>query len=336
MQVLFLRHPDGDWIVGWGPMDRRSSPPAERLAFYLPDFFMTDPEPWWVPERSGRLNRKDLVSFFPDLDAPDAQAVARQWQDPDRQLFDSEFEQILATIRSGKLNKAVPVVLARSEGVPSKEECFQFWRKTLDVPTRWMAYGGWNETEGLIGLSPEILFNTQPGWTEVMALAGTAEEPGPSLLQSPKDMREHLFVANDIRDQLENFGPVKATPTREWKLGRLKHLRTDLAIEQEIPFQSLVEALHPTPALGVSPRGSGLEILKRHSSAVHRRRFGAPFGVHVPGEFSLCCVAIRGLQWHEGSTWLATGCGVVDGSEVEKEWQELSLKRQVVREQFGI
>lgn len=334
--VLFLRHPDGEWLVGWGAMERLSQPPADRMAFYLPDFFTIDPAPWWVPEFAERMDRGSLESRFPGLLGANSVVQPRTWRGPDERLFTEEFSSLIGAIEKGELTKAVPFAMMSCEGTPDLQERARLWSRTLPVATRWMAYGGWWHGEGLIGLSPEILFYSQPGWTETMALAGTAAENTASLLESEKDQREHQIVVEDIRRQLETFGPVKATPTREWKLGRLNHLRTDLAIEKEVPFMDLVRALHPTPALGVAPREKGLDVLRELPSAGQRRRFGAPFGVNLPGELALCCVAIRGLQWHDGYTWLASGCGLVAGSQLEREWQELALKRRVVQEQFGL
>lgn len=335
--VLFLRHPDGDWLVGWGAMERRAEPPSDRMAFYLPDFFTIDPSPWWVPEYAERMDRLSLESRFPYLAEPIPSNEPISWEGPDFAAFETEFLSILKSIENGEVEKAVPLAMTWSVGVPQISERVRLWQRTLNVPSRWMAYGGWWGDEGLIGLSPEILFFSQPGWTEAMALAGTAsQEDSRSLLESEKDVHEHRVVAEDIRQQLKRFGVVKATPMREWSLGRLKHLRTDLAIEREVPFMDLVRALHPTPALGVAPRSKGLEYLARFPSGRNRRHFGAPFGVNLPGEFALCCVAIRGVQWHEGKTWLASGCGVVKGSELEREWGELELKRRVVQEQFGL
>lgn len=340
--LLFLRHPDGQWLVGWGEMYRAAQAPSDRPAFFLPDFFGDDPNPWWIPELFQEFTRNDLLKKWPPLasSAPsepgDRTPRGWQWQDPAQALFNAEIGELLETIARGGLRKAVPIVMSEAARLPSESDKFAWWAHTLHVPSRWIAYGGWWADEGLIGLSPEILFNSAPGWTETMALAGTAPNPGPSLFESEKDQREHQLVVDDIAQQLSELGEVKKTPTREWLLGRLKHLRTDMAIADDFEFMRLVRLLHPTPALGVSPREAGLGFLRKSAFAKTRRRFGAPFGVNVPNQLALCCVAIRGLQWHEDKTWLSSGCGVVAGSNPEKEWQELKLKRAVVAEQFAV
>jgi menaquinone-specific isochorismate synthase len=334
--LLFIRHLDGDWFVGWGKATRMPQAPLDRPAFYLPDFFLTDPDPWWITKEFRRMTTAELTMTWPKLKV-EVPTGRWSWQEPSETEFSSELNELLGTIDRGWLKKAVPIVMAASPKVPTDEEKMALWRKTIDVPARWIAYGGWWDHEGLIGLSPEYLFLSTPDSIESMALAGTFPHPGPQLLECEKSVREHELVVDDLRTQLGRFGKVQETPTREWVLGSLKHLRTDLNVEGTSPsFMELVEALHPTPALGGCPRHLGTEWLKTAHYANTRRRFGAPFGVNVPGELALCAVAIRNIQWHDGQTWQASGCGVVAGSDVHKEWDELSLKRRVVREQFGL
>lgn len=333
--LLFIRHLDGDWFVGWGGVTRQAAPPLDRPAFYLPDFFLTDPEPWWVPKEFHRMSTPELLMTWPAL-KKEAPKLGWKWTEPDENYFYHEIQALLDKIHKGDLKKAVPIALACSSRVPTDEEKFALWQKTLNIPPRWIAYGGWWNGEGLIGLSPEFLFFAEPGWIESMALAGTAPHPGPSMLEDEKTMLEHKVVVDDLVDQLTQFGKVRTVPTREWVIGSIKHLRTDLAVAGNAAFMDLVMSMHPTPALGGFPRSQGHEWLTHSHFAKERRRFGAPFGVHVPGQLSLCAVAIRNIQWDHGQTWQASGCGVVEGSVPQKEWQELALKRRVVREQFGL
>ena len=94
----------------------------------------------------------------------------------------------------------------------------------------------------------------------------------------------------------------------------------------------MAQELHPTPALGVSPRKLGFDEIARWDDVTLRGRYGAPFGVLLPGtEGMRCFVAIRGVQWQDGSVLLGSGCGVVSESVLEREWKELELKRASVK-----
>ena len=65
------------------------------------------------------------------------------------------------------------------------------------------------------------------------------------------------------------------------------------------------------------------------------RQFGAPFGVVIDGEFT-SVVAIRNISWKEDAVFLPSGCGVIEESSLQNEWNELELKRQFVKKIFGL
>ena len=64
-------------------------------------------------------------------------------------------------------------------------------------------------------------------------------------------------------------------------------------------------------------------------------RFGAPFGVRHGGAFH-AVVAIRFVSWKGNDVCLPSGCGVIEDSVFESEWQELRLKRDSVKELLGV
>ena len=104
------------------------------------------------------------------------------------------------------------------------------------------------------------------------------------------------------------------------------------ALERPLTFEQLVLALHPTPALGLAPRGSNIERLRSWCVPPDRRgTFGAPFGLRRSDGSELCVVAIRNVAWRGQELRLGSGCGIVSGSRPEREWAELEAKRASVR-----
>ena len=99
-------------------------------------------------------------------------------------------------------------------------------------------------------------------------------------------------------------------------------------------FNQLISKLHPTPALGVYPRRLDYSILEELTNSKLRKRYGAPFGVCLPNGDAQVVVAIRNIQWQEATFSLGTGCGIVEESNLDKEWDELALKRSSVRSIF--
>lgn len=325
---------------------------------------------------------------------PDALGIANprmghlDWQEPSPDQFAEVFSRISAAFADGTAQKAVPVVFATAEVTAPDDEAIAPLRRTLaralKPPSQLLrAYGFWttaqNEDsrsgephrrqglvgEGLLGLSPEVLFRLTNTGLETMALAGTrrgvltSDEQASAFLNDPKEAHEHALVVADLRARLSRWGQVLTGPTGVMRLPTLSHLRTPLSVafggpeqaESRPRFEDVARFLHPTPALGVAPRALGLEWMKSWDQAERRRRFGAPFGVSLrtPQGESLdeCLVAIRNVQWQDGAvpgpdplrrrSWLlGSGCGVVPQSEFENEWHELFAKREAVRRALDI
>ena len=172
-----------------------------------------------------------------------------------------------------------------------------------------MAYGfyrpgadGAEGTEFLAGATPELLFELRPGNRLVtMAVAGTrpGDEAAEALETSPKDRDEHQSVVEDLLAQVSAWGPARAGQTEARRFGTLQHLVAEVRLDALAPldFETVARRLHPTPALGVYPRGpEGTAWLASIDEAGNRGRFGAPFGLRLPSGAGRCLVAIRCLQ----------------------------------------
>ena len=82
----------------------------------------------------------------------------------------------------------------------------------------------------------------------------------------------------------------------------------------------------------VWPREEALNLLiELHQKPNLRYGFGAPFGVSM-GREAFCVVAIRNVQFVKDKAYIGSGCGLVKGSRIESEWEELKKKRQSVKD----
>ncbi len=92
-----------------------------------------------------------------------------------------------------------------------------------------------------------------------------------------------------------------------------------------MPLLALVEALHPTPAVGGLDRQAAIRWIRRHES-LHRGWYAAPVGwldSEGDGEFA---VALRSALVCGEQAWAFAGCGLVAGSEPELEYRETCVK----------
>ena len=134
------------------------------------------------------------------------------------------------------------------------------------------------------------------------------------------------------------LAPTHIGPTYEWSHGRIQHLKTDIESSMNKPFnfKDLCKLLHPTPALGLFSQTVHWKWLKQIEPKVPRKKFGAPFGALLPDGRAMVVVAIRNIQWSGGQSYLGSGCGIVEPSELNQEWAELSIKRRSVIESLGM
>jgi menaquinone-specific isochorismate synthase len=152
---------------------------------------------------------------------------------------------------------------------------------------------------------------------------------GDSLLNDDKNLIEHQYVVDMIKSAMEDTCSEVVIPQhpRLLKLKHIQHLYTPVKgrINQESSLLSLVERLHPTPALGGFPKEKAVEKI-REVEDLDRGFYAGPLGWfdhQGNGEFA---VAIRSglIQGNEAS--LFAGCGVVGDSLSDLEFEETKIK----------
>lgn len=313
--ICFIQIDSENGLVGYAPFEKAALPTSEAISFYLPNFFLNDPQPWWRPARTEIIPVAALK--WPRFGKTD-------WQPPSKEKFDSDFSELRHLFNEGKLKKGVPVFF--EEGTFEKCHSESEERSHPDS----FFYGFLDDDSGMIGCTPEVLFEIDGNTIKTMALAGTQESGS----TEKKLWLEHQWVVEDIVTQLKSFGTPNVGNTFPFKVGGLTHLKTEIAVTaSQIPdFADLVCALHPTPALGTFPRDPGMKWLKRQNPV--RGRFGAPFGIRFPDGRAFCLVAIRNVMWEKNRVQIGSGAGIIGLSDPDEEWEELSLKREAVKKMF--
>jgi menaquinone-specific isochorismate synthase len=187
------------------------------------------------------------------------------------------------------------------------------------------------------GATPERLVSVRGRTVRTTALAGStgrgdtpAEDEwlATELVESEKLTHEHDLVVDAVRDQLEPMARTVETGERDVRrLANIQHLRTalsaDLADDEHV--LSLVEALHPTPAVGGMPPDEALRTI-RESEAFDRGWYAAPVGWFDATGDGTFAVAIRSALARDRTATLFAGNGIVADSEPEREYGEVQLK----------
>ena len=332
MNAAVFSNPGGGLLVGTGPFERLPGPPPKGVAFYRNDFSLSCSCPWYIPARVEILDEGENPEF---LKGDNPEIV---WEEPEVEPFAEVFAEVSQAIRSGTIEKSVPV--ATATGRIRKGSCKGLGSALAQSYGPLRPYGWIDGDEGVVGLSPELLFELEGGVLHTMALAGTARvEEREAFGADEKEIREHEFVAQTLLAKLSDLGKTNRYSREIMELGPLVHYHSaiDVELRKKESIDRLVSLLHPTPALGPLPRTA--ETLGDLVSWRHRLGcpawFGAPFGLFRDG-FCEILVGIRMIRWRGSQVEVPSGCGVIEESRLVNEWRELRLKRESVRSVFSV
>jgi menaquinone-specific isochorismate synthase len=198
-----------------------------------------------------------------------------------------------------------------------------------------------------IGVTPEILYRRKNREILSEAVAGTRlrgrnnaenESLAKELLTNEKELREHGFVTKSLKRNLSRLCAdlTSGDKITVLKLSQLQHLYVPFkgTLEKEVTDGEILEALHPTPAVGGFPEKSILPILKQ-SEPFNRGWYAAPVG-WTGADSATFAVAIRSALILKNKIYLYSGAGIVDGSSPEKEWEELDNKIAHYKKLLGV
>jgi isochorismate synthase EntC len=193
----------------------------------------------------------------------------------------------------------------------------------------------------LMGLSPERLVVVDDD-VRADAVAGTrATARAHELLVSDKDAREHALVVEHLRAALSSTGTSASVGPRGLRtVGEVTHLHTVVHAPRTSSSSagslvtSLVEALHPTPAVAGWPVDDARRYVPK-LERFDRGLYGGVVGVVGPRRTSLS-VALRGALVTDDGLLITVGAGVVAGSTVDGEDAETRLKLDAVLASFGL
>jgi menaquinone-specific isochorismate synthase len=279
----------------------------------------------------------DRLGVIPGFDRTSPPIVREMRPTPSREGWRQQVDSATEKVTRGALRKVVlaqslAVDLDRSVDVP---DALARLSETYPGCYRFLFEPAVGST--FFGATPERLVHLDGRTVRTEALAGsTGRGDTPSedewlateLRESEKDVHEHELVVEAIRDQLEPLAAEVTAGSRTIRrLDTVQHLQTPIQAElaEDRHVLSLVEALHPTPAVGGLPPNDALQTI-RETEAFDRGWYAAPIGwLDAEGNGSFA-VAIRSALADENRATLFAGAGIVADSDPDEEWDELQLK----------
>lgn len=200
----------------------------------------------------------------------------------------------------------------------------------------------WNfSVSGLVGATPELLLRLTRGMVTSRVLAGTISKTGEderdlalaaSLARSSKDLEEHEYAVRSVADAIEPFCTSINVPESPFvlHLANVMHLATDVtgALAETLAHVdafTILEKLHPSAAVCGTPRLQAT-VLINEIEGMSRGRYAGPVGwIDAAGDGELG-IALRCGHINGDSIRIFAGCGIVAGSDPEKELTESEAK----------
>ena len=299
------------------------------------DFNLSSSLPWFIPSSYEEIKEADIDHLTHDLTLPKL-----QWKDPNYNDFKECFDHFSELREDGFLQKAVPAVTSIASVPDPSHYCLNLVKATFPHLSSLSAYAFSVKGTGFVGLSPEQIFKLESSQLQTMALAGTASSEENTLFENDaKEKYEHQLVVESIRRRLSDLGSVQESERETLDIGGMIHFLSNfsVALNGNPTIDEIIRNLHPTPALGTVPRTieTSAALNKVRDTLKVPSMFGSPFGLKI-GNFFEAFVLIRGLFFNKNTIHLPTGCGIVEGSKIDNEWDELAFKRRWVKGSFGL
>ncbi len=292
--------------------------------------------------RTAGLDLTGLVDLLADLDDP---GEARPFDPGDHSVVShppitqwrTEVEEALGAIEQGDLSK---VVLSRSvvvttELAPKVFDLVDHLRATYPQCYVFVWQIG---DSAFVGASPELLLEKSGKSVRVNPLAGSARRGegeaddralGEALMHSAKDREEHSLVVEDIAARLAPYVSQLEIPTQPSlrRMATVQHLSTEIlgTTDGSLHPWELVNVMHPTPAVGGTPRAAALAFVDKVEGIDRGWYTGGIGWLTVAGDATfaipLRCALVRHRTAH-----LYAGAGIVADSRPESELDETRLK----------
>lgn len=237
----------------------------------------------------------------------------------------------LEKINSGEFDK---VVLSRVKTVPGHVRHLpEVFNILCDTYPGAFVYLFCVNGQCWIGATPEPFIFSRGDELTTVSLAGTRPLTTAALdigNWNRKELQEQDYVTTHIEEILKNFAISAYSKTGPYvaKAGNLLHLRTDFTFSFHTVgnlLPSLINALHPTPAVCGMSTGKAMDFIR--NAEKHSREFYTGFlGPVGIDELIQLFVNLRCMKVCSNRLVLFIGGGITHDSVAEEEWEETEIK----------
>ena len=257
------------------------------------------------------------------------------------------------TINQGELSK---VVLSRKvEKDIENTNPLTIFKRLFNTYKNAMVYCWYHPKVGLwLGATPELLFKVEGKQLTTISLAGTQPySEKDEVSWTNKEYEEQQIVTDYITKQIEpHTSDIKISEVETVRAGNLLHLKTYIRsrIKVESSLKSVIEALHPTPAVCGFPKEASKQFILKNEN--YKREYYTGFlgelnlktsktrntnrrnvennAYAVVRRHSNFYVNLRCMQLKDEKAMIYVGGGITKDSVPQNEWEETVNKTKTI------
>lgn len=266
-----------------------------------------------------------------------AAALLNYEEQPAKANFEDLVRRCVQAIKQGKFAKVVP---SRKEVVPLQvAEVATLFDQLLAAYPEAFCYVIYHPQVGMwMGATPETLIELTGQTLRTMALAGTQVNHGMEEVHwGEKEKEEQQYVTDFIVEQLQPLSStIDLSPPFTKRAAKVMHICTSIQAElKQDDVQTLVEALHPTPAVCGMPKSVARDFLIREEG--YSRKYYAGYlgelNYTSPNEQTTTdlFVNLRCMEIEKEQVNVYIGCGVTAESDPTSEFVETVNKSTTMK-----
>ncbi len=266
--------------------------------------------------------------------------------DDEFENWKNKIDSVVEEIKREKIDKVV--IARRSESEITSQIN---WQKTLsDLNLRYPSCTNFLYKSGksiFFGSTPEILIKYSGNTFFTEALAGSImrginpeqdKQLEDELLKSEKNKLEHEAVIDYIKKSVFNFVDqveIVKNPVVK-KLPNIQHLQTSVTgtLKSKDQIFKIISSLFPTPAVCGIPKELSLKMIEK-TEDFDRGLFSGVIGWFNADNYGEFFVTIRSALVKGNKLYAYAGCGIVEGSDPEEEFEESKLKLKPILSLFN-
>jgi isochorismate synthase len=311
------------------------NPTSHKPAFWITPFF--SPNLSWCLYPDAIFSNGNLI-LGTGIRNSSAPLLFNTSQPPSSQK--NYLQNVDSALQSIAQNDFQKVVLSavRSHKVSKIPDFYAYFTQAAELYPNAFVYCLYVPELGIwCGATPERFLsgNKADKSLQTVALAGTAGKIG----WTEKEIDEQFIVSTYIENIFRECGihEIVVGEQRTIVAGELQHLITPISgtYATDNKINTLIYALHPTPAVGGYPRNNALDFILKHE--LHDRRIYSGFlgPSDGSGNFDFF-VNLRCAEFTGDSLLFYSGAGITAGSVAEAEWTETARKAGVSQYLFNI